>query len=66
MPWEQEEASTSGPGKELFCPLVFLQCPVLAKLKIVPAGKGEMFQDHKQAKKAGLVPERQFIDNCYS
>lgn len=52
--------------KKPFCPLVFLQCPVLAKLKTVPAGKGEMFQDHQQAKNIGLVSERQFIDNCYS
>ena len=52
--------------KKPFRPPRSLQCPVLEKLKIVPADKGEIFQDHTQAKRVGFGSGRQYSDNWHS
>lgn len=48
-----------GSQETLLPLLVSLQHPLLTKMNLVPAGKGEMFQYHKQAMKGGFGAERQ-------
>ena len=44
--------------KKPFHPPGSLKCPELEKLKIIPAGKGEIVQDPTQAKKVESGSER--------
>ena len=52
--------------KKPFHPPGSLQCPELEKLKILPAGKGEIVQDPTQAKKVGSGSERKYTDHWHS